>query len=156
MHKILLILPLVLLFSCGTQKEVTQNGGVSSKDYLFIEKFYQALRFKANGRLDESAALLEECLEIRKDDDAVFYALSKVELLRGNELLSAGYIEKAAAIDPTNTWYIQELAYMYFETGRFDQSVVNFGKLVEKEPRNIDWLYGYAEALASRQTVRGD
>lgn len=147
MHKLFLFIALFILFSCGTQKETIDHGMIDSKDYPYIEKFYDALRFKANGRLDESAALLKECLEIRQDDDAVYYALSKVELMRGNDVASAGFIEKAAAIDPNNTWYTQELAYMYFETQRFEQSVANFKKLVELEPRNIDWLYGYAEAL---------
>ena len=36
---------------------------------------------------------------------------------------------------------------MYFETKAFEKSVENFEKLVKIEPRNVDWLYGYAEAL---------
>jgi tetratricopeptide (TPR) repeat protein len=37
---------------------------------------------------------------------------------------------------------------MYFERGNYTAAVENFKKLVEKEPRNIEWLYGYAESLA--------
>src|SRR5690606_29811722 len=99
----------------ATTKE--SNSNISSTDYPYIEKFYKALRLKANGRLDEAADLLNQCLVIRQDDDAVFYALSQIELLRGNEDLSAKHIEEAASLDPKNTWYIQELAYMYFERG---------------------------------------
>ena len=36
---------------------------------------------------------------------------------------------------------------MFYETEDYANSVKSFGRLVEIEPRNIDWLYGYAEAL---------
>ncbi len=152
MNKILYIFSfLFLLYACGTSSKVVKDqeqSTVSAKDYPYIEKFYKAQRLKINGRLDEAAALLNQCLEIRQDDDAVYYSLSQIELMRGNEALSAQYIEKAAKIDPENIWYIQELAYMYFERGNYDASVQNFKKLTKIEPRNIDWLYGYAEALS--------
>ncbi len=151
MNKILFIAILGFLAACGSSTKVLDQGNVgtvSSKDYPYIEKFYKALRYKINGRLDEAAALLNECLQVRQDDDAVYFALSQIELMRGNDELSANYIEKAAALDPKNTWYIQELAYMYFERENYQASVANFKKLIEIEPRNIDWLYGYAEALS--------
>jgi tetratricopeptide (TPR) repeat protein len=136
-----------LFFSCKTEKNATEPKGVHPKDYPYIESFHKGLRLKASGRVNEAVAELEKCLNIRQDDDAVYYALSKLELLRGNDLISSNYIQKAASIDPDNTWYIQELAYMYFETKAFEKSVENFEKLVKIEPRNVDWLYGYAEAL---------
>jgi tetratricopeptide (TPR) repeat protein len=151
MNKIHFIFFILFLTACGGSSKVLNEGNagtVSAKDYPYIEKFYKALRFKANGRLDEAANLLQECLEIRQNDDAVYYALSQIELMRGNDNQSALHIEQAAKLDPKNTWYTQELAYMYFERGNYSAAVENFKKLVEKEPRNIEWLYGYAESLA--------
>lgn len=139
---------LSLFASCATQKQLTEEGPtISSKDYPYIESFHKALRYKATGRLPEAIVLLEKCLQIRQDDDAVYYALSKAELSLGNAEKSSIYIQKAAALDPNNLWYKQELAYMYFELGDFEKSVSNFKALVDAEPRNVDWLYGYAEAL---------
>lgn len=151
MSKFHFIFLLLFISACGGSSKVLNEGNtgtISAKDYPFIEKFYQALRFKANGRLDEAAKLLQECLEIRQNDDAVYYALSQIELMRGNDEQSSQHIEAAAKLDPKNTWYTQELAYMYFERGNYSAAVENFKKLVEKEPRNIEWLYGYAESLA--------
>ncbi len=105
------------------------------------------MRLKAKGRNAESIAKLEECLKIRQNDDAVYYALAKLELQNGNKEKSAEYIIKAAEIDTKNTWYTQELAYMYFEMGDFPKSRDNFKKLVTIEPRNVEWQYGYAEVL---------
>ena len=68
---------------------------------------------------------------------------------------SSRSIQKAAELAPDNTWYLQELAYMYFETEDYMNSVKIFKQLVEKEPRNIGWLYGYAEALVKNgETMR--
>jgi tetratricopeptide (TPR) repeat protein len=60
---------------------------------------------------------------------------------------AAEFTEKAAKIDPANIWYTQELAYMYFEQEKLEDASRCFQKLVTAEPRNIDWLYGYAEVL---------
>lgn len=132
--------------ACSTTKKVEQTG-ISAKDYPYIEAFHRALRYQMKGQFDQAAKDLEFCLTLRQDDDAVYYALSKIELEREQFAASAAYIEKAAEIDPENIWYIQELAYMYYETQQFTQSALNFKKLVDAEPRNVEWLYGYAEAL---------
>ena len=138
-----------IAFGCATEKVAVQSGesGVSRADYAYIETFHEGIRLKTKGRVEEATQKLEECLLIRQDDDAVYYALSQLELMKGNLEKSAEHIRLAAEIDPTNTWYIQELAYMYFEQKNFDKSVENFKKLVEIEPRNVDWQYGYAGAL---------
>lgn len=144
---ILLFLGFVLV-SCGTKKELaTTKPIVSANDYPYISLFHEGMRFKAQGRADEAIAKLEACLAIKQTDDAVYYALSKLELGKGNREKSAEYILKAGEIDPKNTWYIQELAYMYFEQGNFAKSSENFKKLVTIEPRNVEWQYGYAEVL---------
>ncbi|HIP31690.1 MAG TPA: tetratricopeptide repeat protein [Crocinitomicaceae bacterium] len=150
MSKYLLHIVLILFIAnaCGTKK-VAQNSPkqISKKDYPYITKFHEGIRLKTKGRKEEAIAKFEECLTIRQDDDAVYYALSKLEFSKGNLEQSANYIVKANEIDPDNTWYIQELAYMFYETGNFEKSVAAFEQLVEIEPRNVDWQYGYAEAL---------
>ena len=144
----------IVLASCGSSKEVVPaQKTIGKADYPYIELFHQGLRLKAQGRVPESIEKLEKCLAIRQNDDAVFYALSQLELMRNNPQVSAEHIKKAAAIDPTNIWYAQELAYMYYEQGNFTESVANFKRLVEREPSNVDWLFGYSEALVKAGDV---
>ena len=139
---------LVFLTACGTKKElVVEKSTISTDDYPYISLFHEAMRLKAKGRNDEAIEKLEACLNIRQNDDAVYYALAKLELQNGNKEKSAEYIIKAAEIDTKNTWYIQELAYMYYDMGNLPKSRDNFKKLVEIEPRNVEWQYGYAEVL---------
>ncbi|MCR9171857.1 MAG: tetratricopeptide repeat protein [bacterium] len=138
-----------LLASCKAPSGAIQKSDavVSAKDYPYIESFHKGLQYKVQGRTEEAITELEKCLALRTDDDAVYYALSKLELERGNPDASQNYIQKAHEIDPENIWYIEELAYMYFEKQDFEQSAKQFKKLVDKEPRNIDWQYAYSEAL---------
>lgn len=142
------IVLLTVVVSCGTSKELnTESTTISQADYPYIESFHKGLRYKAQGRVEEAIAELEKCLAIRQDDDAVYYALSQLELLKDDRLASADYIKKAAEIDPDNIWYSQELAYMYYDQENYEESAKYFKLLVEKEPRNVEWLLGYSEVL---------
>ena len=138
---------LLLSAACGTKKIADEHKTISKADYPYITKFHEGIRLKTTGRTSEAITKFEECLAIRQDDDAVYYALSQLELSAGNLEKSAEHILKASEIDPKNQWYIQELAYMYYERGEFEKSVANFERLVKIEPRNVDWQYGYAEVL---------
>jgi tetratricopeptide (TPR) repeat protein len=143
---------LLLITSCGVKQIVNGPQQISNADYAYITKFHEGIRFKTTGRTVEAISKLEECLAIRQDDDAVYYALSQLELTSGNLDKSAEYILRASEVDSENQWYIQELAYMYYERGDFDKSADIFGELVKLEPRNVDWQYGYADVL----TKKGD
>ena len=134
-----------LLFSCGTSKNRTPE--VKPINPAYIQAFHEAVRYKIRGQFDESIKAFEKCLTMRQDDDAVYYALSQLHLMKNEQDKSSEYILKAAKADPNNIWYSQELAYMYFETGNYTEAIKNFEKLVKYEPRNVEWLYGYAESL---------
>ena len=149
MNKLLYIaIASFLLVSCKTSGYIQKSDApVSAADYPYIDAFHKGMQYKVQGRVEEAILEFEKCLQIRTDDDAVYYALSKLELERGNAPASANYIRKANEIDPDNTWYIEELAYMYIENQEFEQAAKYFKQLVDKEPRNIDWQYAYSEAL---------
>ena len=69
------------LASCVTKKQLaTEKPTVSASDYPYISFFHEGMCFKAQGRADEAISKLEGCLAIKQTDDAVYYALSKLEL----------------------------------------------------------------------------
>jgi len=137
---------LLLLASCGGTKDLSRSGDAQPPNNEYISAFHEGIRLKSTGRVEEAIEKFQECLLIRQDDDAVYYALSKLELMLDHKDASSNYILKAAEIDPDNTWYIQELAYMYLDQKDYTNALKNFDKLTEIEPRNIDWLYGTAQA----------
>lgn len=136
-----------LFAACHPAKEVAAAHEVSAADYPYIEKFHEGVRLKAKGQLPEAIQAFDFCYAQNPNDDAVAFALAQCYLLQKNQTKAAEYTEKAAKLDPGNIWYTQELAYMYFEQGRLEESAKCFEKMVDNQPQNIDWLFGYAEVL---------
>lgn len=137
-----------LVTACGTSKEVVAPANVvDATDYPYIEKFHEGIRFKIKGQLPDAVAAFEICVAQKPNDDAVVFALAQCYLLLNDRAKAAEFTERAAKIDPKNIWYTQELAYMYFEQSRFEESSACFQKMVAKEPKNTDWWFGYAEVL---------
>ena len=142
------LLSLTVLASCGSMKKTgKETKQLSAMDYPYIEAFHEGVRLKTRGQVTEAITMFEKCLTIRQDDDAVYYALSELYLMKNEPTRSVEYIQKAAKLDPKNIWYTQELAYMYFEQSKFEEAVENFELLVKAQPQNVEWLYGYAECL---------
>lgn len=129
------------------EKTIEDVEVLSSKNFPYIEKFHQGLREKINKNFAEAKQLMLECLEIRQDDDAVYFILAEIAKEDKNLNKAVEYYGKAAEIDPDNIVYIQELAYVQFEKSNFDEAELLFKELVEKQPRDIDFRYGYVKVL---------
>ena len=107
---------IVLVNSCALFKhEGKKSAPITKANFPYIEKFHEGLRLKQKGEFDDAILALNYCLGVRKDDDAVYYALSEIYIQKNDLMKSADAIQKASLIDPKNTWYLQELAYMNFE-----------------------------------------
>jgi tetratricopeptide (TPR) repeat protein len=139
----------LLLVSCSVVKKTeTATAVISISDYAYIQHFHEGIRFKTTGQYDEAIRSFEQCLAVKQTDDAVYYALSQIYLGKKELAKSADCIQKAATIDPNNIWYAEELAYMYVDQKKYAQANVQFEKLIKNEPRNVEWMYSYAESLA--------
>ena len=142
----------LMITSCGVKKNSTEENAevkntVSILNYPYIEKFHEGLRFKSKGEVDNAIAAFTYCLTVQQDDDAVFYALSELYIQKKDLTKSIESITKATKLAPDNIWYTQEMTYLLFEQGRYEEASKGFEKMVKKEPSNVDWLYGYAECL---------
>ena len=146
-HILIWVFAIALLTACKTARDAKDAPGHSSADFPYIEKFHEAVRLKMRGQIDDAISAFEGCIAMKNNDDAVYYALSELYLMKNDLAKSSEYIAQAADLDPGNIWYIQEMAYMNFEKGEFNLAVNYFEKLLDYEPRNVEWLYGYAESL---------
>ncbi|TNE56175.1 MAG: tetratricopeptide repeat protein [Bacteroidetes bacterium] len=154
-RKLTYLLLLVLVSSCFvSKKQGGQNAG-TEPDKGYISKFYEGLNYKQQGRWDQAIKSFEECLGMRKDDDAVYYALSQIYFVKKDLIKSKEAIRKAIDLDGKNTWYLQEYGFMSFEANDFDEAAKSFKRLVELEPRNVDWLLSYGEALLQKGDASG-
>lgn len=139
-------LMLLLLAACKTAKPVQQKQ-ITAQETAYIRTFHKGVRLKMMGQFPEAIAAFDSCYNVRQNDDAVAFALAQCHLYLNEQTQATTFTETAAKLDPTNIWYTQELAYMYFNQNKFSESEVCFKKLVAKEPKNIDWLFGHSEVL---------
>jgi len=152
------VLSSALLFSCGTKKKSgskevqTQekpqaNRSPSSAELIYKNNFYEALRLRTVGDLEESQKVLEWCLKQRPEDDAVLFLLATYA--ENNRRLNKAheFIKKASEIDPNNIWYVELLARMQISIDDFQGAEQSFKRLVAHDRYNREWLYYYSETL---------
>lgn len=141
-----------LLGQKGKQKSMQEQalddvGALSSLDYPYIEQFHQAIREKMSGNYTEAKKLFQACLEKKPNDDAVYFGLAEIAKAENNVPVAMDNFQKAYDIDKTNDTYLQELAYIHFERANFEQAEILFKEMCSREPRNVDFRYGYSKVL---------
>lgn len=146
-HSTVIAFLLFIFVGCRTSKEAISTTKKSTVDPKYIATFHNAVRYKVKGQWKEAIQTFDSCFLIRQDDDAVAYGLAQCYQAIKEPAKALEYTEKASKIDPENAWYTQELAYMYYGQGRLVDAEKCFAKLVQKEPRNVDFAYGRAEIL---------
>lgn len=120
---------------------------LSSEGYPYIEQFHKAVREKMSGNFTEAKKLFNACLEEKQDDDAVYFGLAEIAKAENNISTALENFKKAYAIDPNNNVYLQELAFMHAEKANFEEAELLFKEMCEREPRNVDFIYGYSKVL---------
>lgn len=136
----------LLLAACNTVRPVQQKQ-LTAQETAYMRTFHKGVRLKMMGQFPAAIAAFDSCYNVRQDDDAVAFALAQCHLYLNEQTQATSFTETAAKLDPNNIWYTQELAYMYFNQNKFVESESCFKKLVAKEPKNIDWLFGHSEVL---------
>jgi len=147
MHKFLFYIALILsLTACKTVKNSASKKSEHSAEY--IKTFHEGIRLKLNNEIDASIANFQRCLVLDPKDDAVHFALSQLFLMK-NDLSNASFhTKKAVEIDPENSHYQTELAFMYEELKQFEQAAILFDKMSKKQVQNIDLYLGSVENWA--------
>ncbi|MBX2949337.1 MAG: tetratricopeptide repeat protein [Crocinitomicaceae bacterium] len=148
----------VIISSCGTRKTAQSDTSSSKKgkkqeqphsqaEFPYIEAFHNGMRLKIKGDTDTAIEAFNKCLEIKQNDDAVYFALGQLYSLKNQYQQAIQMVTKAYELDPKNIWYAEELAVLNYDTQQFEKAVPYFKKLVEHEPTNLSWLYGYGDCL---------
>ncbi len=150
----MVFISLLFLTACGSVKNSSTKEG-AKVDKAYISLFHEGVRLKMRGQTAEAIQVFEKCLAINSKDDAVWYALSGLYIQSNQHAKSIESIKKAAALDPANSWYEQELAYAYYSVGNYLESAKSFQKLTQKEPKNVEWLFAYAESLMLSKDIVG-
>lgn len=129
--------------SRGKRKNLSNVG--LKKEY--IQNFHLGLRLKMNGQIDEAIKSLYKASFIEEDEDAPHFALAQCFLIKGDLQNASMHTLKAAELDPQNTWYLQELAYMYKELNDPINGAKTYQKLLKLQPNKAEWLFDYSSLL---------
>lgn len=141
----LLIVPLVGCKTISTNSTGKSENIEVNKNY--IQKFHEGLRLKMNGQIDDAIKSLEAATLYAPKEDAPHFALAQCFLIK-NDLDNASTQTKIAAeLDPNNTWYLQELAYMCKELNDAENGAKIYKKLLKIQPHKAEWLFEYAALL---------
>lgn len=108
--------------------------------------FYEAVRLKTVGAFDSSLALFEKCTEMNPKSDAAFFALSEFYTIKRQYNHALKNVEAAHLIDPKNIWYLEKTAALQLTVGQYKEAEKSYLSLTQKNPHNIDWMYGYSQA----------
>jgi tetratricopeptide (TPR) repeat protein len=157
-----ILLLLVVLMACGTQKQATDNQNLNEKtenskpvelseekriefEYLFIE----GLKQKMLGNQEMAIQYFNGCLDINPQSATSLYELSGIYVLKGEIVSAKLLLEKAIQIDPSNKWYKLLLAQIYQGNNEYSKAGEIYAGLLQAEPDNVDYLYQSAMLSAS-------
>jgi len=108
--------------------------------------FIDASKARLSGDMPKATALYESCLAKNPVHSASMYELAQLYFNTSDYLTAARYAEKASEIEPGNKWYKLLLVEIYGKAGRKKELLATCEKLVDQDPRNVDYLYELANA----------
>lgn len=121
----------------------------------YVDKFHKAVREKMTGNYSEAKKLFKECIGIYPHDDAVYFALGEIAMEQSLKSEALDYFQKAQEIDADNIHYTEQIAFLHLDKANFDEAVKHLKKLVEYEPRQVNWRYAYGQAQLYARDYEG-
>lgn len=145
-----LVFIIFYISSCASvkrsNKKIPANVGLKKE---YIQNFHLGMRLKMSGQIDEAIKTLYKASFLEEKEDAPHFALAQCFLIKGDLQNASMHTVKAAELDPKNTWYLQELAYMYKELNDPVNGTKIYQKLLKLQPNKAEWLFEYASLLES-------
>ncbi len=140
-------LALILTGACSQKVAPVVSGQVEEKgydtaDYNII--FNDALKHKMLGNQANAIRLFDRALKINSRSDASYYQLSLLYQTIGDPLMAIKNGVRAEALDPGNSWYVDNAGMQYYYVGRYDSAVYYYEKLVSLVPEREDFKLNLA------------
>jgi len=100
----------------------------------FEKFFFQALSEKAINNFDKAISALENCQNIRPDDIAVNFELSKNYYAQENYLEAIAFAEKALEMQPNNIFILEHIKNVYVTEKNFKKALTIQEQIVALKP----------------------
>ena len=136
-----LLLATLSLTSCGSASMSSKKGNHHSTfstiytplDYNTSQRFkyfyLEAINQQNKGNYAAAFDLLNHCQEINPNAAEVYFMRSAYYSMLKNDSLMVADIERAAALNPTNTTFMERLGQIYIGMGKFPQAIETYEKI---------------------------
>ena len=136
-----LLLATLSLSSCGSASMSSQKGNHHSTsstiytplDYNTSQRFkyfyLEAINQQNKGNYAAAFDLLNHCQEINPNAAEVYFMRSAYYSMLKNDSLMVADIERAAALNPTNTTFMERLGQIYIGMGKFPKAIETYEKI---------------------------
>lgn len=144
-----LILLSGILFACnhGSRMSKSDIAGKEFSDTKRSEYNYaltEATKQKLFGNFNQAVILYLNCLSVNPNSDISNYQLGNIYLMAGDNQKALQYTKRANEIEPSNYWYMLQLAQLYLLNSKIDSARLVFEDIVELWPRKIEINYELA------------
>lgn len=113
--------------SLSSAKAVVKDNG--DNDY-FRYLYNTAMELKLKGNITASYELLRHCSELRPDIASVWSQLGLYESALKRDSLLLEYFGKSVELEPSNTYYAENLASVYINKGTYDKAIEIYENLL--------------------------
>lgn len=120
---------LILSAVCIAQPQGQRPSEEELKKKDFDIEYFDGMRSKLSGNRQEAIMHFRRALEINPKQSSVYFQLSQLYLQQKNAADAAFYAEKAVALEPSNEWYLTQLAESYKIQRQFIQAASTYEKL---------------------------
>lgn len=128
--------------------EETRPDDRNKEDYLLEGIRYYNMR---NPELAKANFL--KLLEKDPSNDAAYFYLSNISLMTQDLVSGEVLLKKALALDSANYWYNDLLARLYLRTGRTEEAIKTYEKLISLHPKKTDIYYALADLYMNKQDI---
>ena len=151
-NKFVVLVILLLAFSCKTPKTSTADGssknpdnGLSDKDLILFKRlFIDANKERILGNYDMAEVLFSQALKVDPNSSATMYELANIYSFQNNKNQALFYSKKAAMLDPKNVWFQLLYAGCLKENKKPNDVAAVYERLIKDNPDNYDFYYELA------------
>ena len=133
-------------YSQGKKKELTKVPVVSSEERAASVTFANGLKAFYSQNYAGAEKEFLSVVSTRPSHAPSYYMLGKLKAEQRDYATAEYYLNKAAAADKKNIWYLVELAQVLDEQGNYEKSVKIWDKICAAEPRSEYYLFYYSDA----------
>lgn len=152
---VVLVILLMIFFSCATQKELTSPSGVSAeKGYDFY--LDAGIRFLNQKNYGKSIEQFKKAIVLNSNSSQAYNLLGVSYFQQNNTNLAKMQFEKALKIDPSYAKAYNNLGSLYYMRQEFDKAKILYKKALSLSPKLVSAHFSLGSLLVLEgQTEEG-